>query len=109
MLYVAVKAKLSAAFPIATLIIVNSRPPAQQAKELVSRGMNHNSYMSMPDDQIGRFRMRHWAEFWDTVIQIVGIRIRIGKSGALVNSVHQVRAIASWMASLVGAQRYGDH
>ena len=65
--------------------------------------------MSVPDDQIGRFRMRHWAEFWDTVIQIVGIRIRIGKSGALIDSVHEVRAVASWMTSLFRAQRYGDH
>jgi len=65
--------------------------------------------MPMPDDQIGRFRMRHWAEFWNTVIQIVGIRIRVGKSGTLVNSVHQVRAIAPWMAGLFGVQRYSDY
>ena len=106
---VAIKARLSATFPVRVLVVVNGGSPAQQAQELVACGTNHDPHMSVPDDEIGRLGMRYLAESGHTVIQIVGIGIRIGKSSALINGVHQMRAITARIARPFGVQRDGDH
>jgi len=65
--------------------------------------------MSGPDDEIGRLRVQHSAKTGHTVVQIVGIRIGIRKSSALINGVHQMRAVASRRAGPFGTQRNRDH
>jgi len=65
--------------------------------------------MPVPDDQIGWLGARYLAESGHTVIQIIGIGIGVGKSGALINGVHQVRAITACSARPLGVQRDSNH
>lgn len=106
---VAIKARLSAALPVLVLVVVNGGPPAQQAQELVACWTNHDPHMPMPDDEIGRLGMQNLSESGHTVIQIIGVGIRAGKSSALINGVHQMRAITACIARPFGVQRDGDH
>jgi hypothetical protein len=46
--------------------------------------------MSVPDDQISRLRALDAQEASNAAVEIFGIRVRIGESGALVDGVHQV-------------------
>jgi hypothetical protein len=46
--------------------------------------------MSAPNDEIGRFGMGHFAEAFHTVVKIVGICVRIWKSSAFIDAVHQM-------------------
>ena len=108
-LYVSIKARLSAGFPVAVPVVVNSGSRAQQAQELVSGGTNHNSHMPVPDDEIGWLGMHYLTEFGHTVVQIIGIGIRVRKTSALINGVHQMRAITAGIARPFRVQRHGDH
>ena len=109
MLYVAKKARLSAAFPVLVLVVVNGGSPAQQAQELVARGTNHDPHMPTPDDQVGRLGVCYLAESGRSIVQIIGIGIGVRKSGALINGMHQMRAIAACIARPFGVQSGGDH
>jgi len=64
--------------------------------------------MSMPDDQIGWFRMRYAPESFRAIIQIFGVSVRIREARALVDGMHQMRAIASQHTSFPGTQRNGN-
>jgi len=108
-LYIAVEAGLSATFPVPVLVVINGGSTAQQAEKLVCRGTNHDSHMSVPDDQIGRFRIRHLPESFHTIVQIVGICIGIRKPSVFIYGMHQMGAITSCMANLFGVQRHSDH
>ena len=72
-------------------------------------GTNHDPHMPVPDDEIGRLGVCDLAESGHTFIQIVGIGLGVGESGALINGVHQMGAVTARVARLFGVQRDGDH
>ena len=55
--------------------------------------------MPVPHDQIAGLRLLDPLETLHSVINIVGTRVGIGKSGAFVDRVNQVRTVVSSIAA----------
>ena len=80
----------------------------QKTEKCVLRRTDHNSHMSAPHYQIRGLRPRYSLKSFDPVIEIVRAGIRIGKTGTLVDRVHQVRAIMLCGAPRFGIERRGN-
>ena len=81
----------------------------EEAEEDMPRWPNHNSNMPVPHHQIRGLRTPDALESFDPVIQIVGTRVGVGKSGPLVNRMHQVRAVVLGNARRLRIKGRGNH
>jgi len=88
--HVAVEARLPAAFPIATIVVVDLWAFAQEAEEGVVCGMNHNSDMPAPHNQVRRLGPRYPLKSLDPEIEIFRVRIFVRKACPLIDGMHQV-------------------
>ena len=77
---------------------------AQSAEERVVPGTDDNADVSGPDHQIARLRVLHSAEVVGAAIQVGGVRVGIGESGAVIDGVNQVRAVDARSAPQVAVE-----
>ena len=106
---VAIKSRASSTYPIGGVIVINPRPRAHEAEEDALRRPDDDSHVSAPNDQVAGLRMRDPLKSLDSVVEIVGAGVGIGKSGAFVNRVHQVRAVVSGIAAHFWIERSRNH
>jgi hypothetical protein len=95
--------------PVRSFVVINPRPCTHEAKEDMFRWPDHNSHMPAPHDQVARLRVRDPLKPLDAGVEIVGAGVDIGKTGAFVNRMHQVRTIVSCIATHFRVERSRDH
>src|SRR5579862_2655718 len=69
---VTIKPRMSSAHPVSSIVAVNPRSGAHEAEEDVPGRPDHDSYMSVPNDQIARLRMFDPLKSLDPVVKIIG-------------------------------------
>ena len=90
---VTIEASLSAIDPVRGIVAVNPRPCTHEAEKNVTGWSDHNSDMPAPHDQVAGLRVRDPLKPLDSIIEIVGTGVGIGKARALVNGMYQVRTV----------------
>ena len=108
-LYVAIKPRDSTSRPVGRLIVINPRPGSQEAEEDVPRGPDDNSRVPGPHDHIAGLRVPDTAKTFDSVIEIVGTGVGVAETGALVNCMHEMRAVMAAVAPHLGIEGGSDH
>jgi hypothetical protein len=108
-LQIAIKPWLSATAPVCALVVIRSRPGAQKAEEDVPRRSDHNPRMPVPHHQIRGLRLRDPLKSFHPIVEIVGIRIGVGKPRSLVNCMHEVRAVVFREARCLCIKRGSDY
>ena len=104
-LHVAIEARFSSSDPIERVVVVDPRSRSEEAEKYVMRRPDDNSCVSRPHDNVARLRLRNAAKsFNNAVVKIFGTRVRVRKSGALVNRVNQVRAVVTGITPHFGVE-----
>jgi len=96
--------------PVMGVVVIYSRSVAQCTEEQVALRVDHNSRMTLPDDQVAWLRTPHALERLSPTIEVVGTRILIWETGPAVDGVNQMRTItfrARAVAQLLGCRNYG--
>src|SRR6202008_4642534 len=106
---VTIKARVSSAHPVSSIVAVNPRSGAHEAEEDVLGGPDHDPHMPVPNDQIAGLRMFDPLKSLDPVVEVIGTGVGVRKSGALVNRMHQMRAVMPGIAADFRIQRRRDH
>jgi hypothetical protein len=106
---VTIKPRVSSTHPVGSVVAINPWPRAHEAEEDVLGRPDYDSYMPVPNDQIAGLRVLDPLKSLDSVIEIVGTGIGIGKSSAFVYRMHQVRAVVSGIATHFRIKRGRDH
>lgn len=106
---VAIKPRVSPTHPIGGIVVINPRPCAHEAEEDVLRGPDDDPHMSVPNDQVAGLRMFDLLKSLDSVVEIIRTGVDIGKSGAFVDRMYQVRAVVSCIAAHFRIERSRDH
>ena len=94
------EAGTSPLFPIERIPGIDSGAGTQPAEKRMLGGIDHNPGMSTPDGQIAGLRICDSAEFINPCVKVGGGGVIIGVTGALINSVDEVRAIGFVMAGM---------
>ena len=81
----------------------------QKTEKHMPRRTNHNPRMPSPHHQIRGLRLRHPLKSFHAVIKIVRTRIGIRKSRALINRMHQMRAVVLRKARRLRIERRSNH
>ena len=104
-LHVAIEARFSSSDPIERVVVVDPRSRSEEAEKYVMRRPDDNSCVSRPHDNVARLRLRNAAKsFNNAAVKIFGTRVRVRKSGALVNRVNQVRAVVTGITPHFGVE-----
>ena len=106
---VTIKPRMPPTDPIVSVVVIDPRPCAHETEEDAPGRPDHDSHMPMPNDQVAGLRMIDPLKSLDSIVEIVGAGVGIGKSGALVNRMHQVRAVVSGVAAHFRVKRGRDH
>jgi hypothetical protein len=72
----------------------DTRARTQHAEKGMLNGIDHNPSMSAPDGQVARLRICDSSKFVDARVEIRRARVFIRETGALIESVDKVGAIA---------------
>src|SRR5260221_13229049 len=99
---VVIEARVAAAFPVASFVVINSRPTGHQAEKDMLRRFDDDTDVSSPNHQISGFWLLDSFEGINAGVEIRRRRIGIRKPGLLVNAVHQVGAIGVGTAANPG-------
>ena len=65
--------------------------------------------MPVPNDQVAGLRVRDPLKALDSVVEIVGAGVGVGKAGAFVNRMNQVGTVVSCIAAHFRIERGRDH
>lgn len=106
---VAIETRAPSAHPIRSIVVINPRPCAHEAEEDALGRPDHDSHMPVPHDHVSGLRMVDPLKSLDSVVEIVGAGVGIGKSGAFVNRMYQVRTVVSGIAAHFRIERRRDH
>jgi hypothetical protein len=99
---VTIEPSLSSTDPVGSVVVVNPRPCGHEAEEDMLRRSDDDAHVPVPDDQIARLRVRDSLKLLDSVVEIVGAGIGVGKAGAFVNRMNQMRTVVPGIASDFG-------
>jgi len=91
------------------MIVIGPRPGGQKAEENMAGGLDNNSHMSAPHDQVAGLRLRDTAKSLNSVVEIVGTRIDVGEASAPVDGMNKVGTVVGGIAPHFGAERDCDH
>ena len=106
---VTIEPRLSSMDPVGSIVAIDARPCGHEAEEDMFRRPDDDANMPAPHDQVAGLRLRDPLKALDPDIEIVGTGVGIGKAGAFVDRMNQVRAIVSGIAAHFRIERRRDH
>src|SRR5579862_5822241 len=106
---VAVEARVPPSLPVRGFIVVDAGSGVQETEKDMARGLDHDAGMPMPHDEVAGLGLLHALESFHPGVEVVGIRIVVRKSGALVDRVHEMGTVVLGRVGCSGIQRSGDH
>src|SRR5690348_2702971 len=87
----------AASAPRRRAVRIHFRPSTERAVEGMFAGIDDQTYMPAPHDQITGLRRSHSLEAIDAAIEIHRRRVRIVQTGEIVDIVDQMRAVLFWI------------
>jgi len=106
---IAQETRLSTLLPVGCGIGLYAETGAQGTEEALLRGIDYDADVSGPGDQVAGLWVHDVAEFRNAVVEIGRTDVGIPKAGALINGVHEMRAIGSGMGVSTGLERGADY
>ena len=108
-LQVAIELCRTSFFPVLGIVLIGAGTAGEGTEKDVPRRTDHNTNVSLPNDQVARLRILDPAEMVGAAIQVGRIGIGIRETGAVIDVMHQVRAVSLTTPAEMGVEGSSDY